>query len=166
MFYKRYCENVKTLKFFKRGVTIMKKLIKIIVSVVCLTMLSVSVVYAEEVSETSDLTASGYADFYESVKNSEEWINTDDRTLRGEMLQLPEEMLERMNTADLLNAVLDYPYFIDIYAFDDIQMGIERLFDNFNGAQELAQRSDAAEALMDKYENTEVLTSFETRRYT
>lgn len=133
------------------GVTIMKKLIKIIVSFVCLTMLSVSVVYAEEVSETSDLTVSGYADFYERVKSSEEWLNTDDRMLRGEMLQLPKEMLERMDTADLLNAVLDYPYFRDIYAFDDIQMGIESLFDNFNGAQELAQRSDVAEVLMDKY---------------
>lgn len=99
-----------------------------------------------------------YSEFYDEVVESEEFRATVDRRMRGEMLQLSDDMLHAMDTDTLIDAVLNYPYFMDIYAFDNIQTGIDMIFGEFNGAQELMKRQDAPLCLLEKYENYEVLS--------
>lgn len=96
--------------------------------------------------------------FYDDVMQNSEWQNTESRKKRGEMLQLPDEILEDISTDKLIEAVLDYPFFCDVYAFDNVQTGVDILFDTFNGARELLNRSDAAAVLLDKYESEPVYT--------
>ena len=89
--------------------------------------------------------------FYDNIVNSEEWQKTESRQKRGEMLELPEEMLECLTTDALLQAVLDYPFMFDVYAYDDPQMAMGRLYESFNGLRELAKRPDAGTVLVQKY---------------
>jgi hypothetical protein len=97
-------------------------------------------------------------EFYASVMNSEEFKNTENHFLRRQMLQLPENLIARMDTEALLDAVLAYPFFREIYAFTDVNIGVKLLFSDFNGAIELANRPDVAHVLLRKYENTAILS--------
>lgn len=114
----------------------------------------------DDIDFTLDYRSSlDYSDFYQDIITSEEWIETENRAIRGELLQLPKEMLLNMDTATLIDAVLNYPYFRDIYAFDDVQLGVDKLFRTFNGAVELLNRSNVGEILLDKYISMTVLSS-------
>lgn len=119
------------------------------------SILPLSTAFAQE-NITVDI--SDVIEFYDSTKSKPEWYNCISRAERGEMLQLPDYMLSNMSTDTLIDAVIEYPFFSDIYAFDNPQDGIDILFETFNGAKELAQRSDASEALMKKYEEEPVIT--------
>ncbi|MDE5737367.1 MAG: hypothetical protein K2H93_03275 [Oscillospiraceae bacterium] len=96
--------------------------------------------------------------FYEEVMNQPVWYSGINRVERGELLQLPEDMIENMNTNALTDAVLDYPYFMDIYAFDNYQWGMDSMYESFNGIRALAEREDLAEVLLEKYQNEPILT--------
>ena len=96
--------------------------------------------------------------FYSDIINDPEWKSTISRVERGEKLQLPEEMLTELSTDALIEAVIDYPFFSDVYAFDNVQDGFDIMYDSFNGVRELSMRNDAATVLLDKYSNEPVLT--------
>ncbi|KJR44555.1 hypothetical protein UF75_5058 [Desulfosporosinus sp. I2] len=59
-----------------------------------------------------------------------------------------------MDTATLLKTVLDYPFMIDILAYDNTTQGFEGLSLEFNGAAVLLQRPDLAEKLQTIYKNS------------
>lgn len=69
--------------------------------------------------------------------------------------ELPENMIDDMSTADLTKYVLNYPLLIDVYAFDDTELGIEHLKDISNACAELFSREDAIPNLIDAYETLE-----------
>lgn len=50
---------------------------------------------------------------------------------------------------------------MDIYAFNHIEHGVDILFENFNGLRALEQREDAADVLLKKYKEFEVLSASE-----
>jgi len=72
-----------------------------------------------------------------------EWkeLKTHDEML--EVLQIPAEMLQNMTTKDLAQTCLNYPLFSDIWAFNSLQDGMERVIAGFNGLQEFLKRNDA-----------------------
>ncbi|MBD5142614.1 MAG: hypothetical protein HDT22_03270 [Ruminococcus sp.] len=96
--------------------------------------------------------------FYEEVMSQPEWYHEINRVKRGEMLQLPEDMIKKIDTNALTDAVLDYPYFIDVYAFDNYQWGMDSMYESFNGIRALAEREDLTEVLLEKYQNESILT--------
>ena len=96
--------------------------------------------------------------FYTDTINDPDWKSTISRVERGEKLQLPEEILNGLSTDALIEAVIDYPFFSDVYAFDNVQDGFDIMYDSFNGVRELAMRNDAASVLLDKYSKEPVLT--------
>lgn len=138
----------------------MKKKIYIIAA--C-TVLAVSTAWAVTAfakdNKKSDFNSTEY---YSSITRSSGWKNNEDRTARGEMLELPENELKTMSTSDLVDAVVEYPFFMDIYALDNVKNSINVLKE-FNGFQELTKRSDAAEVLIDKYSKEKVLTDENTK---
>ena len=83
---------------------------------------------------------------------SEEWKNYSSVQMK-EMLNIPLSTAEKMDTATLLKTVLDYPFMIDIYAYDNTIQGFEGLSLEFNGAAVLLQRPDLAKNLQTIYKN-------------
>ncbi len=98
-----------------------------------------------------------YVTYYKNIIESDVWQSEIDHSVRVEMLQLPEEMIEAMDTDTLADAVLAYPFLGDIYAFDSIEDGVNILFGSFNGLRALEQREEAAGILLKKYKEFEVL---------
>ncbi len=140
----------------------MKKFISIFMSLLIFTGIVPTFVSAQEITSENSYSISSSAEatnFFENVMNSTVWKETESRELRGEMLQLPEQMLKNLTTEALVEAVLEYPFFSDVFAFDDIQLGIDVLCNSFNGIEELSTREDNIDILISKYINEPVLTA-------
>ena len=60
--------------------------------------------------------------------------------------------VEGMTTSALLTTVLDYPFLVDLLAFDSLQMGIDSVSNHFPGLPEFLSREDAAQTLEDYLE--------------
>ncbi len=72
-----------------------------------------------------------------------EWrtLKTHDDMLK--VLQLPSNVLTSISTDSLAHTCLNYPLFLDIWAFDNIQKGFKHVRKGFNGFEELFLRKDA-----------------------
>ncbi len=141
----------------------MKKiLIAITFSAFLVALLPISAV-AEENTAYSITDATLVTDFYQDVLSQPEWETSTNRIERGEMVQLPEDWLKSMDTDTLVEAVIEYPFFVDVYAFDDIQTGVDVMYDTFNGIRELAERSDAGEVILQKYIDEPVYDEADTQ---
>lgn len=62
-------------------------------------------------------------------------------------LQIPNNMLASITTEDILLICLDFPYLSDIFAFDDMDIGLKVVASKFNGFQEFLTRHDQIEAM-------------------
>ncbi|MCM1314094.1 MAG: hypothetical protein NC040_09815 [Muribaculaceae bacterium] len=122
---------------------------------------TVSAGYESEEASYTITSASKATEFYKSVMKNPEWSATS-RKERGEKLQLPEKWLENMTTSALIDAVVEYPYFSDVYFFDNVKKGAEVLYYTFNGVRELADRPDVATVLLQKYKDENILTDVNT----
>lgn len=84
---------------------------------------------------------------------SEEWkkFQTHDEMLAA--VQIPQDKLKTMSTEMLVDAVLDYPLFIDLEAFRGPgKNAMDTLVKQFNGLQELMRRPDASKVLLDRFQ--------------
>lgn len=76
-----------------------------------------------------------------------EWRSFHSRVERLAACHVEEALLKTMTTQALVETVLNYPMLADMYAFNSIEEGIERVSIHFAGINELAGRSDAVECL-------------------
>lgn len=67
------------------------------------------------------------------------------------LCQIPESILENMSSEELVDAILNYPYLMDINAYNDYQIGYQSVRQEFNGLQEFEAREDATKVLINKY---------------
>ncbi len=134
----------------------MKKMLSVLLATTTLLLAPSSSVTAQYDTATSSITETTISDFYNEIINDPSWQQNPDRIQRGEALQLPDEILEKADTATLVEAVLGYPFFSDVHLFDNTQVGYEILYDSFNGMRELASRADAPIILLEKYINEPV----------
>ncbi len=65
--------------------------------------------------------------------------------------QIPISILKSFTTNSLIETVLNYPLYGDIFAFDKLQEGFESVTSGFNGLQELLKREDRGTKLLEKY---------------
>jgi hypothetical protein len=114
--------------------------------ILALFMISSGVVAAARRSSTTNVAYS-----YPIKPGSPEWkaLNSHEEMLQ--VVQIPEEVLARMSTRALVETVLDYPLFGDMFAYNSLQSGFKAVAGNFNGIQELFRRSDGAHELVLKY---------------
>lgn len=131
----------------------MKKITAVVLTL-CLACLPASSVLAATSTGSDNTNFS-----YEPVLKSQQWVETENHATRVGFCQIPQSTLNSMSTEELVEAILDYPFFMDIYAFDNVNIGMQVMASSFNGLQELANRSDAADVLLEKYESMEVLGS-------
>lgn len=82
----------------------------------------------------------------------QEWkeLKTHDDMLA--VLQIPENILNNMTAEALVETCLNYPLFLDIWAFHSYQQGIDKAISNFNGFQKLLLRKDVGNELLKRYQ--------------
>lgn len=80
-----------------------------------------------------------------------EWkkIQTHEEMLKA--LQIPNNILNEMGTIELVETCINYPLFLDIWAFNSFQSGVDKVISSFNGFTELQKRKDAGQILLQKY---------------
>lgn len=122
----------------------MEKVLKIIVLLFSCMCLISTTAYADENSE------SGVYEF-PVQKGTEEWAKLTTRAQQIAATQIPKEILVNMNTADLLETVLNYPLLIDVTLFNSFTEGVEAVARNFNGMTELLSRDDLPDVLLERY---------------
>lgn len=86
--------------------------------------------------------------------------NWDTMTVRErvEALIIPEEIISQMSDEALIQAIVDYPYLVDIYLYGgDVVVGLEIAREYFSALDEFLVRSSAAESLNSYNSNTAAL---------
>ncbi len=79
-----------------------------------------------------------------------EWAALPDRTSRLAACEIAPELLQRMNTENLLDAVLEHPYLYDFFAFDNVQKGLACLMEDIAAVRELLGRADAENVIQNR----------------
>lgn len=66
--------------------------------------------------------------------------------------QIPSIMLKSMSTEGLVETCLTFPFYMDIFAFNNLQEGFQKISSRFNGFEELFKRNDAGIIILKRYE--------------
>ena len=82
---------------------------------------------------------------------TEEWGNYE-HAEKVEMLNIEEDVLNKLSTKELLEVVIEYPLFSDMFFYGNHQKGFEIVSSHFNGLEELLRREDAGKYILNKYE--------------
>lgn len=82
-----------------------------------------------------------------------EWAEFSTGQEMADACQIPNDILNNMSTEGLIETVLNYPLFGDMYLSNiNDQTGFNGMHESFNGLRELLQRQDAAAKLFERYE--------------
>ncbi len=77
---------------------------------------------------------------YPIKKGTPEWFELTTIHKKIEACQIPTDILERLSTEALIETVKNYPLGINLYAYDSLDMGYEKVKSQFNGLAELEKR--------------------------
>ena len=113
--------------------------------VTCLLLILVLLISmpAFALGSSTNLTLSNVPHMYDIKPGTSEWVNmTVDERLAS--CKVSKEEVDGMTTAALIETIVNYPYMINIYAYDSIEKGISMVSNHFPGLAELLSRSDAA----------------------
>lgn len=87
---------------------------------------------------------------YLLTPKSTEWSKYNAYELQ-EKLNIPREQVTSLNTNDLLELVLNYPFIGDVYAFNTVEDGLETIRKRFEPLDELLKREDISEVIYCRY---------------
>ena len=84
-------------------------------------------------------------------------ITTDDeiwKTLNQnekiEETQIPDDILSALTSESLLETILDYPLISNLFSYSTMELGFEKVSEQFNGINEFRQREDAGKVVLEK----------------
>ncbi len=107
------------------------------------------------VSLASDQTIT-QAHTYDVIPGTEEWENLTVEE-RVEASFVSEEESSKMTTEALLETILNYPYWINVYAYGNIRYGIDVVASYFPPLNEFLQREDALDVINNYLDNCPAL---------
>ncbi|GHU59078.1 hypothetical protein FACS189411_15490 [Bacteroidia bacterium] len=81
----------------------------------------------------------------------EEWRNFQSNEEMVKACQIPEKVLYKLSTEDLIEICLQYPLLLDMFAFDNLNNGVAKLLNDFNGIRELGKRDGIYNGLLKRY---------------
>ncbi len=113
-----------------------------------LILLFVTFTYLYTMGQVNEQTSAGF-EFPFKIGDAQ-WKSYPSVKERVAALQIPNDKLKSIKTADLLNLCLEFPYSTDIFAFDSPEIGFKAICNKFNGYQELLTRNDLAESMLAK----------------
>lgn len=82
---------------------------------------------------------------YPIVPGTDKWksFTTNDQKLSA--CQIPQNVLKKMSTENLIKTIRDYPLLPNVYVWNSISEGIQNVKEGFNGLQELYRRKYAGD---------------------
>ena len=101
--------------------------------------------FDRKTSENADTIDVPYE--YPVLPGTSEWVALGTYQNRLASCQIPEDTLQKLSTDALVQTILNYPFKMNLYAYEDLQKGYERLRAHFNGLQELEYREDGLAVL-------------------
>ncbi|MBE9917792.1 hypothetical protein G8C92_27710 [Paenibacillus donghaensis] len=128
----------------------MKKLFSLLLVTVLLFSFSVSVFANEAVSEDLSQVNSGENFEYKMTPGNPAWADLSSKQEMLDATRIPNDVLKRMTTEEVVNAVLNYPLVINIYAYDSYEAGLRALAEDSDAFRELLTRPDAGDKLLNK----------------
>lgn len=126
----------------------MRKIISCLLAILLLTSCAVTA-FASTTDNSSTV--------HYGIINSPEWSQMT-RIERVAACQLPAEELHNLVTDELVQVVLDYPFFVDARAFNTNREGFLRVLAESTALQELLNREDNVDSLISRYATTDVET--------
>lgn len=88
---------------------------------------------------------------------TQEWLDLETTPARRESCEIPEDILTNMTTEALVETAGEYPFLVDMYAYNTVQEGFEALLEESDLFVELLNRVDAGEVLLEKYQQIEIV---------
>jgi hypothetical protein len=88
---------------------------------------------------------------YPVKPGSEEWKKLKSNEEMVGACQIPEEVLVILSTEELTDICLRYPLIADVFAFENLNEGLDKLFGDFNGIRALYKRTDVLSNLSKRY---------------
>ena len=117
----------------------MKKIVIYFLMLIVVFCGAMDAAFAQEISG-NEMVDEPYC--YPLTPGTEEWKNTPIETLY-ERSAVPSGLAETMTTRALLRTVLDYPFIVNIYAWNTPQQGIDKMRSRFEPLDILLKRDDA-----------------------
>lgn len=143
----------------------MKKLIvsiaTIITLVACNEKLDLNTAADIDSDKTRALSSQTFS--FDSITKPEVWQSFQTLEEMQSACQIPDDVLPNLSTEELVQICMDYPLFGNYLAYDNETFGIKKVMAGFNGFEELKKRTDAAEKLLDRYANVNVMALNEDR---
>jgi hypothetical protein len=88
---------------------------------------------------------------YPIKPGTEVWKKLENNTSKVSACRIPENLLSKLPMNDLMSICLQYPLLYDVFAFNNINRGLEKLFSDFNGIKEFSKRDRALNSLLEQY---------------
>lgn len=124
----------------------MKKTVSILLAVLLLFSLN-GYVFANEYHSQTDSPQSFE---YNLTPENPGWAKLSNKQEMLAATQIPSDVLKEMTTEEVVNAVLDYPLVIHIYAYDSYEAGLKALAEESDAYKELLNRPDGGNELVKK----------------
>lgn len=84
---------------------------------------------------------------------TERWGQVKSHDELRQIIQIPPQKIQEMDTPSLLSSVLNYPLIGDLLIFNSFKLGFYQLRDNFHAFDSLLNRKDLATAAFALYES-------------
>lgn len=81
---------------------------------------------------------------YPIIPGTESWNTLRNHQEMVDACQIPEDIISEMTTSELIETIIAYPLYTDMYAYDNWDNGFEIVKQHFNGFDELESRKDMA----------------------
>ncbi|MDR0796299.1 MAG: hypothetical protein LBE79_09675 [Tannerella sp.] len=88
---------------------------------------------------------------YPVKPGTEEWKKFQSNEEMVNSCQIPDVVLSTLTTEELVDLSLRYPLIYDVFAFENMNSGLNKLFNDFNGIRELYNKSEVSNNLIKRY---------------
>lgn len=95
---------------------------------------------------------------YPVTPDSDEWKTLSSYEEMVSACTIPNDILQKTSTQELLKLVMDYPLLSNLYFYDTYEQGLYFLTEDFNGLRELLNREDVSAILIEYYKNYKIPT--------
>ncbi|WP_312812766.1 hypothetical protein [Sedimentibacter sp.] len=87
---------------------------------------------------------------YKVTSQDEEWKTFETHAAMVEACRIPSETLNKMTTAEVVDAVIDFPLLFDVFFYGSKEQAVEEMLNNSDAFKELTARRDAKTVLLNK----------------
>lgn len=94
---------------------------------------------------------------YPVTEDSKEWNDFKSHDEMVAACNVPEKLIKKMSTEELVDLMMDYPLLGDLRMYDDLNIGFQCLAKNSNVLSEILKREDGPKALLAAYTDLELV---------